>query len=98
MGMAMASYHYRTTRSHTDEPLRTRLVELARAKPRFGYRRLHVLSGRGGEQVNHKRVHRVYRGQQRTQDIAEAWMRKVGKADSVKHEPRTAFRLRRGSW
>ena len=26
-----------------DEPLRTRLVELAREKPRFGYRRLHVL-------------------------------------------------------
>ena len=55
----MASYRYRTTRS--DEPLRTQLVELARAKPRFGYRRLHVLLGRSGEQVNHKRVHRVYR-------------------------------------
>jgi hypothetical protein len=40
MGMAIASYCYRTTRS--DEPLRTRLLELARAKPRFGYRRLQV--------------------------------------------------------
>ncbi len=59
MGIAVASYYYRTTRS--DEPLRTRLVELAREKPRFGYRRLHVLLGRSGEQVNHKRVHRVYR-------------------------------------
>ena len=59
MGMAVASYRYRTTRS--DEPLRTRLVELARSKPRFGYRRLHVLLGRWGEQANHKRVHRVYR-------------------------------------
>ena len=59
MGMAVASYRYRTTRS--DEPLRTQLVELARSKPRFGYRRLHVLLRRGGEQVNHKRVHRVYR-------------------------------------
>ncbi len=37
------------------------LVELAREKPRFGYRRLHVLLGRSGEHVNHKRVHRVYR-------------------------------------
>ena len=36
-------------------------MELAREKPRFGYRRLHVLLGREGEQVNHKRVHRVYR-------------------------------------
>ena len=41
--------------------LRTRLVELAREKPRFGYRRLHVLLGRAGEQVNHKRLHRIYR-------------------------------------
>ncbi len=59
MGMAVASYRYRTRRS--DEPLRTQLVELAREKPRFGYRRLHVLLGRAGEHVNHKRVHRVYR-------------------------------------
>ena len=36
-------------------------MELAREKPRFGYRRLHVLLGRSGEHVNHKRVHRVYR-------------------------------------
>ncbi len=57
--MAVSSYRYETTRS--DGPLRTRLVELAREKPRFGYRRLHILLGRGGEHVNHKRVHRVYR-------------------------------------
>ncbi len=59
MGIAVASYHYRTSRS--DELLRGQLVELAREKPRFGYRRLHVLLGRSGEHVNHKRVHRVYR-------------------------------------
>src|SRR5580698_4608225 len=59
MGMAVTSYRYQTRRS--DEPLRAQLVELARSKPRFGYRRLHVLLGRAGEHVNHKRVHRVYR-------------------------------------
>jgi putative transposase len=59
MGMAVASYRYRTTRS--DEPLRTQLVELAREKPRFGYRRLQVLLRRSGELVNHKRLHRIYR-------------------------------------
>src|ERR1700686_2243191 len=59
IGIAVASYCYRTTRS--DEPLRARLVELAREKPLFGYRRLHVLLFRSGEVVNHKRVHRVYR-------------------------------------
>jgi putative transposase len=41
MAMAVSSYRYETKRS--DERLRTRLVELAREKPRFGYRRLHVL-------------------------------------------------------
>ena len=59
MGMAVSSYRYRTMRC--DEELCRRLVELAREKPRFGYRRLQVLLQRGGERVNHKRVHRVYR-------------------------------------
>jgi putative transposase len=59
MGMAATTYRYRSQR--TDEPLRTKLVELAREKPRFGYRRLHVLLGRSGEHVNHKRLHRIYR-------------------------------------
>src|SRR5690242_11735712 len=58
MTMAVSSYRYRSKRS--DEPLRTRLVQLAREKPRFGYRRLQVLLRRSGEEVNHKRLHRVY--------------------------------------
>ena len=41
MTMAVSSHRYETKR--TDEPLRTRLVELAGEKPRFGYRRRHVL-------------------------------------------------------
>jgi putative transposase len=57
--LAASTYRYQSRRS--DEGLRTRLVELAREKPRFGYRRLHVLLRRSGEQVNHKRVHRIYR-------------------------------------
>ena len=57
--LAVSSYRYQTRRS--DEPLRTKLLELAREKPRFGYRRLHVLLRRSGEVANHKRVHRVYR-------------------------------------
>ena len=34
--------------------------DVAREKPRFGYRRLHVLLQRNGERVNHKRLHRIY--------------------------------------
>ena len=41
--------------------MRERLVELARKKPRWGYRRLHILLGGIGEPVNHKGVFRVYR-------------------------------------
>jgi putative transposase len=57
--LAAGTYRYCSRRS--DEALRTRLVQLAREKPRYGYRRLQVLLRRGGEVVNHKRVHRVYR-------------------------------------
>ena len=58
MMLAVTTYRYRSQR--TDEPLRTKLVQLAREKPRFGYRRLHVLLRRSGERVNHKRLHRIY--------------------------------------
>ena len=57
--VSVSSYRYQPRNS--DEDLRIRLVELAREKPRFGYRRLHVLLRRSGEVVNHKRVYRVYR-------------------------------------
>ena len=57
--MPVSSYRYQSKGS--DEGLRVRLVVLAREKPRFGYRRLHVLLQRNGERVKHKRVHRVYR-------------------------------------
>jgi putative transposase len=57
MQIAVSSFRYRSTRS--DEELRERLIELARKKPRFGYRRLHIHLT--GEHVNHKRVFRVYR-------------------------------------
>lgn len=40
--------------------LEKRLIELAQEKPRFGYRRLHILLRREGRQVNHKRVQRLY--------------------------------------
>ena len=59
VGVAVSTFRYRVSRS--DAALREQLIELAREKPRFGYRRLHVLWRRDGERVNHKRVWRVYR-------------------------------------
>jgi putative transposase len=41
--------------------LLARLQFHAAARPRYGYRRLHLLVEREGMHANHKRVHRVYR-------------------------------------
>ena len=57
--MAVSSYRYQSRVG--DGELRDRLVQLAREKPRFGYRRLQILLRRSGEVANHKRVYRVYR-------------------------------------
>lgn len=56
MSIAVNSFRYRSRRC--DEELRE---QLAREKPRYGYRRLQVLVKREGEWVNHKRLYRVYR-------------------------------------
>jgi putative transposase len=63
MEIPRMSYRYQSRRD--DSALRERLLELAREKPRFGYRRLWVLLVRDRrhdeERINHKRVWRVYR-------------------------------------
>jgi putative transposase len=43
-----------------NDELRQKLRELAMARRRFGYRRLHALLRREGLAVNHKRVYRLY--------------------------------------
>jgi putative transposase len=44
-----------------DDGIRQRLLELARERQRFGYRRLTALLRREGQQLNHKRIYRLYR-------------------------------------
>jgi len=60
VGMARSSFYWRS-RSKDQTPLRRRLRELAEARPRFGYPRLHVLLRREGWHVNIKRVYRLYK-------------------------------------
>ncbi len=60
IGVDRSSVRYRSTRPD-DGDLRQRLRELAEARRRFGYRRLHVLLRREGVAVNRKRVQRLYR-------------------------------------
>lgn len=59
LGVAESSCRYVSSRN--DEALRTKLVEAAREKPRWGYRRLQFVLKEKGMEVNHKRVYRVYR-------------------------------------
>jgi len=58
VGLAVSTYRYEHRRA--DAALRAQLLTLAREKPRYGYRRLHVLLSREGIAVNHKKVWRVY--------------------------------------
>lgn len=59
MGIPRSTCRYESRRN--DDDLKQRLIALAGEKPRYGYRRLHVLLRRDGVRVNHKRVQRVYR-------------------------------------
>jgi putative transposase len=54
-----SSYRYEP-RPDRNAELRDELLKLARQKPRYGYRRLHVLLERRGHAVNVKRVYRLY--------------------------------------
>jgi putative transposase len=61
IALSRSRWHYQPQRPLRDLPIRTRLRELAAARPRFGYQRLHLLLRREGLVVNHKRVYRLYR-------------------------------------
>ena len=62
VGMARSSARYASTRV-VDEALRERLRTHAAQRPRFGYRRLHVLLQRDGHTLNHKKLYRLYRAE-----------------------------------
>ena len=61
IGLGRSTARYRARARGDDAGLRRRLGELARERPRFGYRRLHALLRREGIVVNHKRIERLYR-------------------------------------
>src|SRR5690606_27078950 len=52
---------YRRSQRDPQQALRARIREIAPARPRFGFQRIHVLLRREGSQVNVKRVRRLYR-------------------------------------
>jgi putative transposase len=63
VGLARSRWQYVSRRPARDA-LRERLKALAGERPRWGYKRLHVLLRREGHAVNHKLVYRLYRAEQ----------------------------------
>jgi putative transposase len=61
VGLSRTVLHYEPKMSEPNEKLGERIAELAAARRRFGYRRIHALLRREGSQANHKRVYRLYR-------------------------------------
>jgi putative transposase len=59
-GLSRTSWYHRST-ADEQRVLRQRIRELAMARPRFGYNRIHTLLRREGWRVNKKRVRRLYR-------------------------------------
>lgn len=61
IGLSRATWQYQRRVDAVNATLLDRLQVHAAARPRFGYRRLHILLGREGVAVNHKRLYRLYR-------------------------------------
>jgi putative transposase len=59
-GFSRAGF-YRKSTAKDQSALRLRIREIAHARPRFGYQRIHVMLRREGWPVNKKRVRRLYR-------------------------------------
>ena len=59
VGISRHGVRYKSRRS--DSALLEKLKVIAHEHPRYGYRRACVLLRRGGDEINHKRVHRVWR-------------------------------------
>ena len=60
VGISRSLYRYESRRP-SDEGIRTRILEIAGQKRRYGYQRIHVLLRREGIEINHKRTLRLYR-------------------------------------
>ena len=60
VSVKLSSYHYRLRRAGQAH-LVERIREIAAARVRYGYRRIHVLLRREGWRINPKRVYRLYR-------------------------------------
>ncbi len=61
--MARSTFDYEE-HPQDDRAVREKIVSIAQSRPRYGCPRIHVLLRREGWQVNHKKVHRIYKEEQ----------------------------------
>ena len=59
VGSSRHGLHYESR--HSDSALLEKFKAIAGEHPRYGYRRACAVLRRSGDQINHKRVHRVWR-------------------------------------
>jgi putative transposase len=92
-GLSRTSFREPPVMNTANQELGARIVELAHARRRFGYRRIHDLLTREGHDVNHKRVWRLYK-------LNELSVRKRRKARRINLEraPLTASRHVNDTW
>jgi len=61
VGLARTTLRRVVVEAQETVSLRVRIIDLAHARRRFGYRRIHDLRRREGVRANHKKVYRLYR-------------------------------------
>jgi putative transposase len=61
VGLARTTLRRVVVETSATTSLKARIIDLAHARRRFGYRRIHDLLRREGVQANHKKVYRLYR-------------------------------------
>ena len=61
VGLSRSTFRREVAEQPEVVALKARIIDLAHARRRFGYRRIHDLLRRAGVQVNHKKVYRLYR-------------------------------------
>jgi transposase InsO family protein len=91
VGIDPKTYRY-ASRRPDDGKMRARLRELATARRRFGYRRLHILLRREGIEVSHKKLFRLYREERPTVKRRQARrIIEAGRIDYNGHRPHTSL-------
>jgi putative transposase len=78
VGISRPGFHYQERK--VDGALLEKLKVIACQHPRYGYRRAWAVLRRSGDQINHKRVHRVWREAKLSLPLRRPRKRRVGSA------------------